>query len=147
MLEYDMMLAYKNVNLRQFRALAASLGRQLKGQGAVIGLSGPLGSGKTEFVKAFAKTLKIGKIKSPTFTVINAYPKSNVPFYHVDFYRLTKQAQLVPLGMFELLQSQNRIVLIEWVAKFPKIEKQADLLINFKIKDSRHRDVFIRSKK
>ena len=57
--------------------------------GAVLLLSGPLGSGKTTFTQGVGTGLGIKQtIDSPTFTLINEYTTGRVPLYHVDLYRL-----------------------------------------------------------
>ena len=55
----------------------------------VICLEGELGSGKTVFVKGFAKALGIeDNITSPTFNLIKEYLNGEMPLYHMDMYRL-----------------------------------------------------------
>ena len=58
--------------------------------GAVIGLEGELGAGKTCFVKGIAAGLGINaeEITSPTFTLIAEHYRGRVPLYHIDLYRL-----------------------------------------------------------
>ena len=55
----------------------------------VICLDGELGSGKTVFVKGFAKALGIeDNITSPTFNIIKEYMNGELPLYHMDVYRI-----------------------------------------------------------
>ena len=57
--------------------------------GMVICLDGELGSGKTIFVKGFAKSLGIDEnITSPTFNIVKEYETGELPLYHMDVYRL-----------------------------------------------------------
>lgn len=57
--------------------------------GAILLLSGPLGSGKTTFTQGLGAGLGIEQtIDSPTFTLINEYLTGRIPLYHVDLYRL-----------------------------------------------------------
>ncbi len=136
----------KNLTEKQVRDLAFDIGDELKKQDAVIGLIGDLGAGKTTFTKSFAKTLGIKRVKSPTFIVVAEYQLPKKKFYHIDFYRLNHLDQLQALGLTDTLASKNRIVLIEWVDKFPKIQKQCDLVIKFKITNHNTRDVEIISR-
>lgn len=140
------MVIYRNLDQKQVRAVARQLASSLKTRGAIIGLSGPLGSGKTTFVKAFAAALGIKKILSPTFVIRHDHALSGRNLYHLDFYRLRKPAHLLGLGLDEILSGRH-LVLIEWVEKFPLLKQRCDILITFKIKPHNLRDVTIRTKK
>jgi tRNA threonylcarbamoyladenosine biosynthesis protein TsaE len=146
MLKWVMSLL-KNLTETQVKDLAFDLGLEFKGKDVAIGLSGDLGAGKTTFSKNFAKALGIKKLKSPTFIVVAEYQLKKRKLYHADFYRLAHLDQLQALGMSDMLTSTNRIVLIEWVEKFPPIKKQCDIIIEFKIKENNKRDVKIIAKK
>lgn len=132
----------KNLDRSQVRKLAQNLAKEFAAKDTIIGLTGPLGAGKTAFAKDFAATYGIKKVKSPTFIIGSLYPIGNRTLYHYDFYRLNEIKQLEALDFEEILASKNRIVLIEWVEKFPQIAKQCDLIITFKIR-GKFRDVKI----
>ncbi len=70
-------------------ALAAELAACAR-QGDVIALSGPLGSGKTSFARAFIRArLGVSEVPSPTFTLVETYqPESGPAIWHFDLYRL-----------------------------------------------------------
>lgn len=89
------------------RALAASLR-----VGDVVLLTGPLGAGKTAFVRGLAEGLGCdpGQVSSPTFTIVQEYAGSTT-LEHVDLYRLTP-AEADDLGLDDLLE--NAVVAIEW---------------------------------
>jgi len=76
--------------------------------GAVIGLEGELGAGKTCFVKGIAAGLGINaeEITSPTFTLIAEHYRGRVPLYHIDLYRL-EGAGVEELGIGEYLFGQG----------------------------------------
>ncbi len=137
-------MTYKNLSQKQVEKLAEKLALEFKKTGAIIGFSGTLGAGKTTFIKAFAKQLGIKSIKSPTFIVAARHKLKDRYLFHIDFYRLHKPSELDPLELPELLVRPN-IVLIEWIEKFPKLLKAADLLIKIRVAPGNKRDVEIKS--
>ncbi len=139
-------MKYRNLSLSQVRNLAVSIAKKASKKDLTIGLSGNLGSGKTTFAKAFALSLGIKSLKSPTFIVSQRYPFKNRFLYHLDFYRLEHKKQLTVLGLDEILSDHN-IVLIEWIEKFPPIMAKCDILITFKVKPNDKRDVEVSYKK
>lgn len=85
--------------------------------GDVVGLSGNLGSGKTQFVAGVCDGLGVQhRAVSPTFTLINEYEGQRVKVIHVDLYRIERQAELAELGVEEYFTDQC-ICLIEWAEK------------------------------
>src|SRR6059058_5475677 len=89
-------------SLEQTEAFGRQLGKLLF-PGAVIALVGPLGAGKTHFVRAVAEGLGVqnpAAVTSPTFTLIHEYP-ARLPVYHFDTYRLSSQDEFVALGTDE----------------------------------------------
>lgn len=80
--------------------------------GDLVYLLGELGAGKTTLVRGIARGLGyLGRISSPTFTLMNIYPSSPV-IYHFDFYRLEGR-ELTDLGLEDYLE-QEGLALIEW---------------------------------
>ncbi len=80
--------------------------------GMIICLDGELGSGKTVFVKGFAKSLGITEnITSPTFNIVKEYEQGEMPLYHMDVYRLEESSETI--GFNDYFQS-NGVTIIEW---------------------------------
>jgi tRNA threonylcarbamoyladenosine biosynthesis protein TsaE len=101
----------------------AEVGRGLAAQldsGAVVLLIGPLGAGKTAFVRGLAQGLgvKPDEVSSPTFTLIQEYRGGRVPLLHVDLYRLEDPREVEDLGLEEL--GERAVLAIEWAEKLPR---------------------------
>ncbi|HEX2395968.1 MAG TPA: tRNA (adenosine(37)-N6)-threonylcarbamoyltransferase complex ATPase subunit type 1 TsaE [Bacteroidales bacterium] len=79
---------------------------------------GPMGSGKTTFIKAICRKLgATGLVTSPTFSLVNEYPtESGEVIYHFDLYRINSLGELYDLGYEEYFYSDN-YVFIEWAEK------------------------------
>lgn len=89
-----------------------------KDEALLVGLYGNLGSGKTAFTQVLAKELGVEDfVTSPTFVIEKIY-KTNHPFIkrliHIDAYRLSSGKELLTLGLEEVLENKNNIVVIEW---------------------------------
>ncbi len=98
------------------RTIAAQLPRK-----AVVLLIGNLGAGKTTLAKGIIEGLGAGdqdEVSSPTFTLIHEYGEGRV--YHIDLYRLETEAEVLTLGLDELMD-RDAVVLIEWGERFPKL--------------------------
>lgn len=86
------------------------------GDSCVIALVGPLGAGKTAFVKGLAEGLGVDprQVASPTFVIASEYPASEGRrLAHVDCYRLEGPAALDSVGFQDLLRPDS-VVAVEW---------------------------------
>ena len=95
-------------------ALGRRIGEQL-GPGAVVGLVGTLGAGKTYLTRAIAEGLGVADgrvVTSPTFVLIQEYD-GTLPVYHFDVYRLADAGAFLDLGAAEYLEGDG-VCLIEW---------------------------------
>ena len=103
-------------NLKETLNLGEKLSRKLNPQSIVL-LKGPIGSGKTSFVKGIAKGLSISEdITSPTFALSHHYSSGNIPLIHLDLYRLENGSSAKEVFFSEeeeALQSEA-ILVIEW---------------------------------
>lgn len=90
---------------------AEQLGRRL-GRGDLLLLAGPMGAGKTTFVRGLARGLGTGgDVMSPTFQLVRVYP-GRVQLAHADLFRLAEAGELADLGFDELLD--QGVLVIEW---------------------------------
>lgn len=105
--------------------------------GMVICLDGELGSGKTVFVKGFAKSLGISEtITSPTFNLIKEYESGEMPLYHMDVYRL--DGKIDGVGIEDYFK-KNGVVIIEWADTIQSYLPEERLDIKFKVIDENTR--------
>jgi len=76
---------------------------------------GDLGAGKTTLIKQTCKNLGVqdNLLSSPTFSIINEYPTESGNVYHLDFYRMKNEWEILDLGIEEYFDSGN-FCLIEW---------------------------------
>ncbi len=95
----------------------AQLAHQLAAQlqpGDILAMSGNLASGKTTFTQGLTAFFEIKEYAlSPTFTYINEYHGKNQDIVHIDAYRLSKEEELISMGIWEYYES-GAIVIIEW---------------------------------
>lgn len=96
----------------------ARLAEQFTG-GEIILLDGPLGAGKTIFVKGIASALNINvdEVTSPSFTLVNPH-QGRLPLYHLDLYRLDEGLTAAhAVDLQELLADEQAVIVIEWAER------------------------------
>lgn len=102
-----------------------NLGRLLGGAaeaGDVLCLDGDLGAGKTTLTQAIARGLEVPAacyVTSPSFAVFQEYP-GRLPLYHMDFYRLRGEDDVLDLGLEEYFYASG-LTVIEWSQRAPGI--------------------------
>jgi tRNA threonylcarbamoyladenosine biosynthesis protein TsaE len=104
------------------KKLAESVATKTK-PGTVFALHGDLGAGKTTFTGYLVKALGFdSRVQSPTFVLIRRYEKKNRTdaateisrIYHIDLYRLSDPTELSDLGLMDLFEEKNAVILVEW---------------------------------
>ena len=124
-------LAPLNLHLRDedaTRALGGELAR-LIGPDVSIHLSGELGSGKTTLARGIIQALGFpGRVKSPTYTLVEAYVDSRVTLFHFDFFRLDDPTAWEEAGFRECFDERS-IRVIEWPEKAAGLLPPPDLRI------------------
>lgn len=97
--------------------LAALLAEACERAPVVVHLEGPLGAGKTTLVRGLLRGLgHAGRVRSPTFTLLEPYELPGCEVAHLDLYRLADPAELDYLGLPDMLRS-GVLVLVEWAEK------------------------------
>lgn len=99
-------------------ALGEQWGRAAQ-PGWVIGLSGDLGAGKTQFVKGFARGLGCAaRVHSPTFALLNEYGGGRLRLFHLDLYRLNNRDEVASAGLEEYLLNPDGVAVVEWIERW-----------------------------
>ena len=115
------------------------LGQRLAGvcpPGSRIYLQGDLGAGKTTLVRGFLRGCGYrGKVKSPTYTLVEPYEAGTRTVIHIDLYRIRDGDELETLGLREYLDSDG-ISLVEWPERGSGRLGEPDILIKFRILES-----------
>ena len=111
--------------------------------GDIVVLTGPLGAGKTVFVRGLAAGLGLdtANVNSPSFTIVNEYPGEH-PLYHFDLYRISDPFELYEVGWDEYL-GRDGLIVVEWGEKAGELLPPSYYLIEFDVKDEQDREINI----
>lgn len=114
------------------RALGARLSRVLE-PGMSMYLRGDLGSGKTTLVRGLLRQLGYdGRVKSPTYALVELYTISRLNLYHFDFYRFKDPKEWRDAGFSEYFNDAS-VCLVEWPEKAAGLLPDADVDVVFSI--------------
>jgi len=133
---------YLTKSSNETKNIAAEIALRYKDHGGVILLTGELGSGKTTFTQGFAKALGIDqKIISPTFVLIRQHEISTEKtLFHIDLYRMNENTDSKEIGLAEMAQNPNNIILIEWPERLTKLPENC-LTVEIKIVSPMEREI------
>ena len=97
----------------------------------LVVLRGDLGMGKTTLVRGMAAALgaDAGEVTSPTFTLVHTYQGRKVRLIHLDLYRLEEEREVETVGLWEMAEASDTLVMVEWGDKFASVMERADALI------------------
>ena len=122
--------------------LGEKMGKCLK-PGAVMALTGELGSGKTLLTRGICAGLGVPlrQVNSPTFVLVNEY-NGRLPVYHMDLYRLGDTAEVVDIGLLDYLaRGAAGLIVIEWAEKILSMLPAGYLSINIDVLSARRRKI------
>lgn len=119
-------------------ALGAALASGARA-GRVIHLRGELGAGKTTLVRGLLRALgHTGRVKSPTYTLVEPYELSSLHFYHFDFYRLKNQEEWEQAGFREYFNGEA-LCAVEWPERADGLLAPPDLDIELRFEGEHRR--------
>jgi tRNA threonylcarbamoyladenosine biosynthesis protein TsaE len=122
-------------------ACAAKLARGPALADATVELHGPLGAGKTTFVRHLLHALGVGgRIKSPTYAVVETYDLAPLAISHFDFYRFDDPQEWEDAGLRDLFGAPG-LKLVEWAEKAAPLLPVPDLRVTITPRDDTIRDV------
>ena len=124
--------------------LAASFAQALKG-GEIVFLHGPIGAGKTVFVKGVATAW--GLKSSPTsasFSLMKEYQNKQHRLFHIDLFRL-EEAEVFNLGFEEMLEDEEAVILAEWPDPIRHMLPQDRLEMEFVLQEGDARKILLKS--
>ncbi len=106
---------------------------------ALITLDGGLGAGKTTFTRHLLRALGVqGRIKSPSYAVLESYELPKLTVHHFDFYRFSDPREWDDAGFRELLSGPG-LKLCEWPSHAQALLPQADLQLQLEAQDDESR--------
>lgn len=108
----------------------------------IIGLSGPLGAGKTTIAKQIIKYFGSTEVvTSPTFNIVKQYSVGDLQIYHIDLYRLGSWSEFLDLDL--PLDSDNSLFIIEWINLIPNLNQLDMDIIDITIENELTRNIKI----
>ena len=126
-------------------AHAAALARQPALRDAFIELRGALGAGTTTFVRHLLRALGVaGRIKSPSYTVLEPYALPGLEVSHFDFYRFEDAREWEDAGFREVFAAPG-LKLAEWPQKAEALLPVPDLRLQIETVDETRRRVVLQA--
>ncbi|MDE2396741.1 MAG: tRNA (adenosine(37)-N6)-threonylcarbamoyltransferase complex ATPase subunit type 1 TsaE [Burkholderiales bacterium] len=126
-------------------AWAAALALRPGLREASIELRGPLGAGKTSFVRHLLRALGVaGRIKSPSYAVVESYALAGPAVSHFDFYRFEDPREWEDAGFREVFAAPG-LKLVEWPEKAAALLPRPDLRLTLSVRDDEARQVQVQA--
>lgn len=110
---------------------------------AFVELHGPLGAGKTTFVRHLLRALGVqGRIKSPTYALMEPYEVDGTAVAHFDFYRFGDPREWIDAGLRDVFAAPG-LKLAEWPEKAAGLLPAADLVLRIEPLDDDRRELLL----
>lgn len=127
------------------QAFADELATRPALRNAFIALHGELGAGKTTLVRHLLRALGVqGRIKSPTYAVVEPHEVGGLNIWHFDFYRFSDPREWEDAGFRDIFASSG-LKLAEWPGNAAGALPQADLAISMQVMDDESRQVLLQA--
>lgn len=121
------------------QALASALAASPALRNAFVELRGELGAGKTTLVRHLLRALGVtGRIKSPTYAVVEPYELPGLDVWHFDFYRFSDPREWAEAGFRDIFASPG-LKLAEWPDKAAPCLPLADLVLQLSVQSDEQR--------
>jgi tRNA threonylcarbamoyladenosine biosynthesis protein TsaE len=136
-------MTYLSHSVKETESIAAELAKTLIA-GDCVALEGPLGAGKTQFVRGLAVALGANPraVSSPTFVLLNIYRGGRLALFHLDAYRTGGADDFESIGFAELLEQQG-VVVVEWADRVAKILPNRRILVAIEVLGESDREISI----
>ena len=143
-------LTASEIDFKGIASEVAKVWRTHVSTGLVVGLKGPLGAGKTTWVRGMLGGLGYhDKVPSPTYALLEHYDLSELTVVHLDLYRLPNNDgsnrestdEFEALGVRDWLASDRAWLLAEWPDRSPQLVNRSDIWIEFEFLDAEKRRV------
>ena len=127
------------------KRLAVEVAKKIK-KGDVLVLYGDLGSGKTTFTRYLVEALGLkARVQSPTFVLARKYPGDSITVNHLDLYRISSQEEADDLGIDELIDDPESILVVEWPEFIEKYLPEKTIRIKFEYVEENERKIDIQN--
>ena len=121
-------------------ALGAALAKGIA-PGRVLHLQGELGAGKTTVTRGLLRALGYqGRVKSPTYTLVELYPLSSLNLYHFDFYRFKDREEWLSSGFRDYFNPESACI-VEWPERANGLLSPPDLSLTLTFEGEARRAV------
>ena len=132
-------------NEQETQAFAQALAAQGAIRNCFIELHGNLGAGKTTFVRHLLGSLGVvGRIKSPTYAVVEPHESGDLAIWHFDFYRFNDPQEWEDAGFRDIFASPG-LKLAEWPNQAAGCLPQADLVMSIELMPNDQRQVHLQA--
>ena len=120
---------FQSQSISQTRELGLQIGQHLQ-PATVIGLTGTLGTGKTNLTQSIAEGLGVDprNVVSPTYTICIPY-SARLNVLHLDSYRIKHDEEVDELGLDERVEN-DEVLIIEWIERIADVAPPVDLQID-----------------